>query len=64
MLVKDFSMSKDLVIASFAASSVFAAYLCRKRRARATCVVKRSVGVGDEVGAVCEGGDAGFDGSR
>lgn len=64
MLVKDFSRSKDLFIASLAASSVFAAYLCRKRRARAIWVVRRSVGVGDDDGALCEGEDAGGAGSR
>ena len=45
--VNDFSRSKDLVRASLAASSVFAAYLCRIRRARAIWVVRRSVGVGE-----------------
>jgi hypothetical protein len=46
--VKDFSRSNDLVRTSFVASSVFAAYLCKKRRTWATCSVKRSVGVGED----------------
>lgn len=54
--VNDFSMLKEVVRTSFVLSSVMAAYLWRKRRTRAICVVRRSVGVGEVVFG-CVGGE-------